>query len=291
MSIWGSPVLPGGGGAADCWWRVRFYNVAGTTLKHTEYVQNGGDCIYGTDMDWAAEPGGEAVSGITEDVSRNLDLYRADNYLVDMTPLVEVRQTSYSAGPTTYTASRALRVLAVNSNSHTNTDSTACTAGISTTGTVLSTDTRTSSGASGSTITAGQLTLSIIQLAAGDTVTFTNNSVSSTKQFHLLFATGASTLANTYFECWPDKKSGNTRTVSLNSANRYLALVFQISNNTRSQQLSAAVSPTDNAYTYNDTYYHASAVGEVEASGSVTIATANEENFIGSLMAVYELAA
>ena len=82
MSVWGSPVLTGGGGAADCWWRVRFYNYGGTVLRQTEYVQNGDDCLYGSGQPWAMAPGGEAVSGVTGDVTANLDLYYARSSLL-----------------------------------------------------------------------------------------------------------------------------------------------------------------------------------------------------------------
>lgn len=64
-----------GGGAADCWWRVRYYSKGGQTLLHTEYVENGGDAEYGEGGSWAAAPNGEAVSGILEGVSGNLDVY------------------------------------------------------------------------------------------------------------------------------------------------------------------------------------------------------------------------
>lgn len=72
-----SPVVVSvsGGGSADCWWRVRYYSKGGQTLLHTEYVENGGDAEYGEGESWAAAPNGEAVSGILEGVSGNLDVY------------------------------------------------------------------------------------------------------------------------------------------------------------------------------------------------------------------------
>lgn len=72
-----SPVVVSvsGGGAADCWWRVRYYSKSGSALIHTEYVQNGGDAEYGEGKSWSAVPNGEAVSGILENISGNLDVY------------------------------------------------------------------------------------------------------------------------------------------------------------------------------------------------------------------------
>lgn len=43
-----------------------------------EYVENGGDCTYGSGGNWAISQGGSAVSGITEDVKANLDLFATE---------------------------------------------------------------------------------------------------------------------------------------------------------------------------------------------------------------------
>lgn len=74
MSLWGNPVTLGAG-AADCWWRVRYFSKSGQSLLYTEYVENGGDAEYGEGESWATVPNGEAVSGILEGVSGNLDVY------------------------------------------------------------------------------------------------------------------------------------------------------------------------------------------------------------------------
>ena len=79
MSIWGTPVLLGGGG--NGYWRVRFYRGDGALL-HTEYVLNGGDCAFGAAGDWAISPGGAAVSGILENVRKDLDLYLVEMSLL-----------------------------------------------------------------------------------------------------------------------------------------------------------------------------------------------------------------
>lgn len=63
------------GGAADCWWQVQYFSKSGSSLIYTEYVHNGGDAEYGEGKSWAAVPNGEAVSGILENISGNLDVY------------------------------------------------------------------------------------------------------------------------------------------------------------------------------------------------------------------------
>jgi len=73
MSIWGSPLFFAGAGNA--YWRLRFYKRDGSVLKHTEYVVNGENSVYGVGEDWALSPKGIAAAGITENVRQNLDLY------------------------------------------------------------------------------------------------------------------------------------------------------------------------------------------------------------------------
>ena len=91
MSLWGSPVTLGGG-SADCWRRVRYYNNAGTTLLNTEYVRNGEAAVWGTGKNWSLTPGGTASGGVLDNVRGDLDVYRAiaqNSYVIEGGGMVE----------------------------------------------------------------------------------------------------------------------------------------------------------------------------------------------------------
>lgn len=67
------------GGSTDCYWRVRFYSQDGASLLYTEFVKNGDGCQYVyAELGWASTPGGSAVSGITDYIADNTDLYFAE---------------------------------------------------------------------------------------------------------------------------------------------------------------------------------------------------------------------
>ena len=58
-------------------WKVSFYDSSGTTLLSREYVADGDDCTYGTQLSWSDEPNGSAVQGITSNITQNLSVYEA----------------------------------------------------------------------------------------------------------------------------------------------------------------------------------------------------------------------
>ena len=71
-----------GGGASGYFWRVRYYSQDGAVLIHTEYVEDGGNCGYAfAGEGWSTTAGGSAVSGVTRNVSGNLDLYFTEAYI------------------------------------------------------------------------------------------------------------------------------------------------------------------------------------------------------------------
>lgn len=272
MSIWGNPVMMGGSGGG------------------------GGDVPLLSRAAWNALPTAQKQAyGLVavRDASSGFDqgklYYGAD--FVPFEKLLEVCQTSYGIGPTTYTADQSRRVLAINTNTHRNTSADACVASITTTGTVVATDTKTSTTASASSSTAGQMTFSVIDLVAGDTITLSNNSVGETAQIHLIIETDISSLTNIYWDIWPDQKSGNTVTKTLDVMKKYFIMVLQISKFTQGQSISAEIAPADISVTYGgtDTSYYAYMAAMVKNAGSVTIKTSNVNNYIGSAYAVYEV--
>ena len=70
-----------GGGASGYYWRVRYYSQDGAVLVFSEFVEDGMDCTYAyANLGWSLTPGGSAISGVTEHVSGNLDLYFTGAY-------------------------------------------------------------------------------------------------------------------------------------------------------------------------------------------------------------------
>lgn len=275
------------------------YTPSGTTLGYgpvTVDVQSGGGVPLLTRAQWNALSTAQkkaygllAIQDANSGFDRGKLVYGAD--YSPFVKLLEVCQNAYNSVPTTYIADTAMRVLAINCNVHTNTDSTACTATITTTGTVIATDTQTSTTASGGSSTAGQMTFSVIDLAVGDTIILSNNSVVNTKQIHLIIESDITTLTNIYWDIWPDKKSGNQFTKTLGATKKYLVFALQISNNTRSQSISADINPVTASITYDgsSTNYYAYMTALVYAAGNVIISTSDVENFIGNAYAVYEV--
>lgn len=274
MSIFGNPVMIGGSGGGGGGGDVPLLTRAAWNELTTAQKQS-----YGL----------VAVQDANSGFDRGELVYGAG--FVPFIRLLEVCQTAYGSGPTTYTADRVMRVLAINTNTHRNTDSSACTAVITTTGTVVATDTQTSTTSAESSVTAGQMTFSIIDLTVGDTITMSNNTVSETEQIHLLIETDISSLTNVYWDIWPDQKSGNSFTKVLDSTKKYLVVVLQISKNTQSQTISANIAPVDLSITYGgaDTRNYAYMGALVENAANVTIQTGNVNNFVGSAYAVYEV--
>lgn len=85
----------GGGGTSGCYWLIKYYNNAGNQLLHEEYVLDGGNAIYGTDIKWSA-----TISPTSEDwqpnilnsVHSNLNVYKLNAQLTAIIPAM----TSYT---------------------------------------------------------------------------------------------------------------------------------------------------------------------------------------------------
>lgn len=69
-------------GGSGGYWKVRFYTPKGNVLLHTEYVANGSNCTYGSDLAWAASPGGAESPGLLDSITQDTDayLYVPDTY-------------------------------------------------------------------------------------------------------------------------------------------------------------------------------------------------------------------
>lgn len=63
--------------------KVQYYNHNGTRLYHKEYVEVGGNAEWSTRDIWATTPNGQAVPGILQNITTNLNLYKAglDKYI------------------------------------------------------------------------------------------------------------------------------------------------------------------------------------------------------------------
>lgn len=72
-----------GGGGGIVFDKVQYYNHDGTILYHKEYVEVGGNAEWSTRDIWATTPNGQAVPGILQNITTNLDLYKAglDKYI------------------------------------------------------------------------------------------------------------------------------------------------------------------------------------------------------------------
>jgi hypothetical protein len=72
-----------GGGGGIVFDKVQYYNHSGTILYHKEYVEVGGNAEWSTRDIWATTPNGQAVPGILQNITTNLNLYKAglDKYI------------------------------------------------------------------------------------------------------------------------------------------------------------------------------------------------------------------
>lgn len=275
--------------------RVRYYNSAGTTLLHREYVESGDDAAYSdnTYTAWATSAGGDAVYNITKNITQNLDLYGAPATRIDVdftTPLYE----QYGGGTTgidgTYTAAQAQTVLVINTeivgeavNSHTSGATT------KTTGTVIHTDSHTSDYNLSRDC---DFILSIISLAAGDTITLSNNhSNSHASQMHLIFEVDSlGDIDNTFFETVIDTQKDNTYEFTPSVGGKYILLALQATTNA---QISAAITgvTADSAYSAQSSGYVKAAIGQytMTTNDTAELTTATISSYVSKLYAIWAL--
>lgn len=226
--IWGN----GGGGSEVK--RVRYYNYSGSVMLYEEYVESGWNARYekAPFYSWATTPNGNAVSGITENITSDLDLYQCPSLDVDFSePLLFHWNGNGTAGiDEDYTAAENETVLVINVESKgvgQNTHTTS--APITTTGTEIWKSSKTSDYVANISREC-DLTLALITLEAGQKITLTNTHAATNlyySQMHAIFKVNTiGTISDAYFATQIDNIGSDIRNYVPASDGVYLPLII-----------------------------------------------------------------
>lgn len=209
-------------------------------------------------------------------------------------PLYYFSQHNYSTGQTVYTAPTDQNVIALNIEQRHESTSATTASTIETTGHVIVTDTQ--SKAYTLPNLSGSVTISLIALQEGETITFKNgNNNSHAGQIHAVFEASddmaaRKTFDNLYFESIRDDYKSTYGKVTLDDSKKYFAIACQFSDNTYSQVIGGDIIPNDTEF-QNATSYVAIAAGNVTRTSKVILDTNSvNSNYVGDLYAVWELA-
>ena len=281
-------------------WKVSYYNKAGDTLLHTEYVEDGEDAVWGASSAWSDTPEGAEVSGILNDISANIDVYRVTDVaeVILNTPLFISLLRSSSTVSETWTSQIDGYVLVINEETINEAGSGHSTIATTTsTGTILNSTTVYNTFVSQSPYTRDStLTLSVIRVSIGDTVTMTNSSRGShDSKTHLIFESNdISVLTNQLFDTVQDNRRDQEKIFTAQDTGRYLVMSQQVSTSGRGVATSVSVpsaSLIDEFSSQTETNNNCIdlVLCSLNANDSVTMTTTSATNYVSKIYSVWHL--
>lgn len=199
-----------------------------------------------------------------------------------------------STAGSTYVASTAGVVVCVNQNMNGEASTKTLTAGITTTGTVLYTDTYNPSWSSPNRNQC--TTVSVIQVDVGDSITFSNSQNGSyTTQLHLVLSAMGTVdaLSRVVSEAKSDNNFSTAQTYTVSSAGKYLAICFQCrgnGNGTKAVTLSSVPSG-EVTKVFDATANHSVSIEiiDVVSSGAFTFEWINQNDYATKGYCIYKI--